>query len=1584
MVLGADYQSRVAAWLAIRALIGSDAPVLWDWPQNSTIERVHLETANAVDDIRVQNDRGDQAFIQVKHRVDAGRGAATPLRKALDQFVRQAVTAEATDRFVLVVSSESSASVKHDLARVLERMRREQSLDEATICRNSRERAVRDVVLGHLNAVWAQAMQGAAEERDLLSLLHKLYVTTVDTGPDEPAALEAEGHLRAILTEPSRARAAWLNVVAAASETAILQTGMTSAWLADRLSSHGFQLGSLPDYRADVGKLRSITTSGIARLNRFRSLPGDNRAAVSITRDFEVELRDASAASLLITGEPGAGKSGALAQLIAQWVTSADIVFIAADAVAGSTASELRVELGLEHDLSDVLAHWFGDRPGYLVIDALDAGRGSRTQDALFDLMRDVIDHRGRFHVVASIRSFDLRSNALLAHLFSGPPASADERYQVPGLSRTRHFLVPPLSDAELGQVAASAPQLAVAIASAGTNLRQLLRNPFCLWIFAQLASGEGLPDYVVDTSSKLLDAYWDWRIRTDARVAGGNELALKFLCDSVLRTGTLVVDRFTVEAGHMEAVTRLLRDGVLVEVPGARGPDVGIGFSHHVLFDYALSRVVIRYSHNIAQLIVQDSARGLLVARPSFDMFFEYLWSLDLDRRAFWEATLDLTREEVPEVARTISPAVASRLIKERRDWLVLLSLLDARRPDALAIVRHLVGAHLASETELEVGAAWVWGELCADLSRQLDDDVAPLVRALVHDLSQSPVIGDAVVAAFIGSAARRLFRWCDATGRNERFYLHVAIAAVVATFESDRDESEGVLRQIIEPQRLADFGYFEMPALADGIVRLADTAPQLVRDVYIAAFEHEETSRDATTLSQGILGLTSNRRQDYESAHFSLARSYLHFIGVAELEAIAALSAILRVYSSRLGGGDEPFSIPWNGADVQVIESNRFWTMDREYDDESKLLASFGQWLADQLATPSSLPDDPFIRVLDHVRGFAAPAAIWRTLISAATPDGARLARLSPLFEAREAQLSQGLGQPIRQALRLGFASLPAETRVNIEAAVLSLGRSASGSREQYAGDQLLAVLPAEALITQAARDKRAAMAVEESESGSRTHDTTPVEDSYEDWRLRANGVDPADPQHSLVITALQPVRAFMRNQPTPLEAERARDEWHHVREAIAVLEAQREGLPIRLMEWARNEIGRALEPICRSALPLTFDSSALDELTEIAVSIATTIDDSARLDLEAFDATPALTDSGRVGAVGAIMHLIHHGVHRERLSPTIFELTADSAVAVRFAIARGLYDFAGDDSPFTWDLIDVLAHDDSGAVRTLIVRLEARSVDSPALLLERLVARYDDSVALGARGESVREVCVGVVVWRWLWRNDDTFKNVVLRWLAESEDALVAGAMQDYLRAALEADGVDARAVRQRGFTMALAAVARVKTLVEAIVNSPDSGASTALSSSLWQVVDSISSDVYFASGAYGGRDGERPAPDRAFFDDAADLLDALAAMPHPSIIHHILEVLDYWTPVGPSMIFCKMAEVLSRGRAGGYQYDRIGASFMVGVVQRYLAEHRSIFQTDDAARGALVEVLDTFVAAGWPDATRLTYQLGSVYR
>ena len=65
-------------------------------------------------------------------------------------------------------------------------------------------------------------------------------------------------------------------------------------------------------------------------------------------------------------------------------------------------------------------------------------------------------------------------------------------------------------------------------------------------------------------------------------------------------------------------------------------------------------------------------------------------------------------------------------------------------------------------------------------------------------------------------------------------------------------------------------------------------------------------------------------------------------------------------------------------------------------------------------------------------------------------------------------------------------------------------------------------------------------------------------------------------------------------------------------------------------------------------------------------------------------------------------------------------------------------------------------------------------------------------------------------------------------------------------------------------------------------------------------------------------------------------------------------------------------------------GGYQYDQMAEEVIVRIVDRYLADYRELFQTDEEARQRLIEVLDTFVHAGSEGARRLSYGLGGIFR
>ena len=151
-------------------------------------------------------------------------------------------------------------------------------------------------------------------------------------------------------------------------------------------------------------------------------------------------------------GEPGAGKSGltspgSLATEIG--TPGADVVFLPVDYLNVETFAGLRAELGITHDLDEVLANWPGSQCGLLVVDALDAARKPETQKLLRDVIERVLRNRTRreWNVIASVRKYDLRQGTEWARMFRGVapcPSHCD-----PEFSSVSHVAVARLTEAE-------------------------------------------------------------------------------------------------------------------------------------------------------------------------------------------------------------------------------------------------------------------------------------------------------------------------------------------------------------------------------------------------------------------------------------------------------------------------------------------------------------------------------------------------------------------------------------------------------------------------------------------------------------------------------------------------------------------------------------------------------------------------------------------------------------------------------------------------------------------------------------------------------------------------------------------------------------------------------------------------------------------------------------------------------------------------------------------------------------------------------------------------------------------------------
>jgi len=170
------------------------------------------------------------------------------------------------------------------------------------------------------------------------------------------------------------------------------------------------------------------------------------------------------------------------------------------------------METGCSHDIVNVLRNWPGTKPGFLIVDALDAARTDAGAKTFRDLIGALTSVSTRWRVIISIRKYDLRYSQPLQSLFSGTPPS---KFCDPEFKSIRHVETPVLSDSELDQVKLKSNELSEIIQNANADLRLLLRIPFNLKLVAELISNG------VDTRTltpirsqiELLERYWQERV---------------------------------------------------------------------------------------------------------------------------------------------------------------------------------------------------------------------------------------------------------------------------------------------------------------------------------------------------------------------------------------------------------------------------------------------------------------------------------------------------------------------------------------------------------------------------------------------------------------------------------------------------------------------------------------------------------------------------------------------------------------------------------------------------------------------------------------------------------------------------------------------------------------------------------------------------------------------------------------------------------------------------------------------------------------------------------------------------------------
>jgi len=1456
---------------------------------------------------------------------------------------------------VLAVSTEAAATVTENLRQALDRTRtgaataQPQKLDDA-IAKFTKL----------LDDTWQKATGSAitAAERQQLLAVCSVVVVEKDKRPVEEA-------LRDIVTTPGTETTLADLLEKWAGDSAATGTGGDAAAILLFLNGK-ISLKEPPSFRADIARLNAYSNATVTQLARFTTIvmpEGPIRLSRSVVSHI---VTAALQGSLAVTGEPGAGKS-AIMYAVAHELSKQYPVFCLTVETGVNTLASLQHEIGLEHPLLDVLQQVPGSRPAFLLLDALDASRGGMAEAPYKKLLAAVAAWPD-WHVVASVRSFDLRLGQDWKSLFRGRAPFTE--YSDSSFAAVRHLHVGPLNEAEQAELAVQSPNLAAALAAGGLKLQKLAQNPFNLALLADLLSGGILPAALagVSTRGQLLDAYWEARVVPLGRPA---RTGLSFLVQHLLQIRSLVLpEGLIVDPAIAETIDQLEQVGVLAPETVREA----IGFRHQVLFDYAVARLALLPDPAAAKShLLKEKAAGLLLA-PSLAYWIE---SLKATRSAkeFWEFIAPLVADNTLDpLVRVEVTRLAIETVLPTDDLTELGNFFRDGTALATSSLRQFVGA-LLTKTEakqpLNIGP---WAHLLAGLTTPSRDQLGSIQAITKELLDYHP---DAAVLADLGHTARCLM----ANLAGDDFLIHslsrFVIPCVARTYATDPAASQQLLKQIFEPDRFARFGYIELPALARHTRVLADQDPELIVQLYRRAFQPHDFQQDQTTtmVPSTIMAFHSNAAQDFRLAAHELAEIFPTLLAALPMVGIRVLATALRGEREKqesLLDTPLPTNLTVSTTSYSFEDDSSAawaWDLEKGSDDYAEMYQAFCQWLP-TVDDPALLAELPTL-LLDE----SGTALIWRVLFDAGTIQPAQLGVVL-VQSAANATVLQSLStrRSAIALLALVYPNLPPSEREDLEQQWLSLDfatfQDPAAARSLVLGKLFNAISEIH-LVTIGARDF-----LQESRDTGHSLKNDKLFD-IQSGVVQRLGVDDAGEsgEASLLpalVRAVQAAQLFARQGTAKAGASLAEalqnlDTASRQEDAIhddSIVETLAKGY--RILLTSQPDAAIAYPEAVQQLLDLTQHPSP--------AATATAEEDFAR--------APMWSPFARIEAAQALASLVAIPGLWPLVSTRFEELLLhDPRPEVRYHLAQGLLPLSRMEEEVAWQLAAKLMDGERNvAVIEQGVRALAHLRNQDASRLEPFIVELVKQLA--AVG-SQSQVLLSWLVYFALDKGLPASWELLQEWLTDyaaykKQLRPLLPALREYfaLGYGSATSGQAATGQRTRNLIWSVAAA------VEPAVRAWPSAGHAPTAAQVWalELFSEIAGQMYFAVGY------KQLPPDlttleeqRRFLADYAPLITRLAAFGPPAAVHYLLDVLDQFVPADPKLCFDLLSETILRTTGvARYEYEPQGATRFVELIQRYLADYRFVF-AEETRQHKLIECLAVFVDVGWPEARRLFQDL-----
>ncbi len=1368
-------------------------------------------------------------------------------------------------------------------------------------------------------------------------------------------------------------------------------------------------------------------------LEQVNSLWDDQSGAIKIDRgELRNDLQNfALGGNGVVIGSPGVGKTYLLNELH-QHLKSDEIphLLLPIDRLGDGTPRDLQSVLSYEVDLIDKLKTVpVSDKKAILLFDAFDAARNEQTRKRFLNLIRRAIQELENWNVVVTVRTYDAMKSQKLLDLFGN---SNDTEYESKGIL-CHHFTIPPFNENEILQALGQIGCPKRIYNESSPDFKCILAKPFNIWLLEKIL--RNLPAKDLTTLSQisqicseveLLDQFWQQRVGNEI-----SEFVLGRIADRMVRERSLTVrvDDIYDDVDFDKPVRRTAWDNLQSDEILARVSSTGqrIAFSHNILFDYAISVLLIDDEpQHLENFILEDASRPLFL-RPSLTYFFTRLWYFD--PTSFWEAFWHIFPSEQSVHLRLVARLIPTSVIANEARNIDQLTPLLEKLQNREEIANEAVTRLLQSLQTLKIECDSLWSQFFDQISKYLHTDFAWDIANLTSDiLERATKNGNKGIIEACGRSGRRLLEWVWQERETsegdwyDRFGGRWAVPLVSKTYHTNVKKSRALLEKVLQLIEEDNFPIKFLSWLPEHVNWIWDYDPEFVTSIYCAVFYHDETSDVKTNLGSGsVLSMTSTRRQDYSMCRYRLVKHFPNFLRAAPSHATKAVIRSLNIFIIRghiirylkegvtLKDMVETFNFRKKPA-YFMEDGSYIWDAQNSSDEPIEMGDALFEFIAELTMSEDSRLD----LILDVFPDEVVVAFFWKRLLKTATQFPHVFApRLFELCIAAPIQRHPEAFYELGHFLEAASAEFTPDQLRQIEESILAYPTETTdekqGSLLERQRNRLLARIPANLLTTIEGKKIREDMELENNIPANQplvSFSTSSGAVTEEKW-LQTQGVDTTAPENQelqrfsgvlnkfgsdwlndvptqeaieLILPQLQETYATIKNN-TEADQQVINLLWRNLTDCVAIL----------------GQIANNLES----------DSFAF--CRQVLLEGAKHEEPKPDPEYDAQFNSPGYSPFPRHEAAEGLLRLAFYQPDAEILD-AIEILARDPVPSVRMVTVMELF-LVYDKAPEKfWDIVDNRAAREKNLVvqeylyltLTQVVGKAKENEDKTTRVMANLLQHTPVPPAKSGSFDPFSFLLMGLAIgcenpWALETIENTFFKDPVQ--FANLLTRSVNEVMKNYVSPKhFETGAGREKAKRAIDWLEKVIDVVsdRIKELYS-IVNRDETEDGVKKLHDTYKVIDEVIMRLYFAV-AHKRDQSEKSSEDISyelkchFYNEVKPLMEQVidfAQTPKQGVMfaptaHYFMQVLKSFLGCNTKEVLHLAEGVVRSSEPFGYNLDAIAVQDAVEFVEIVLADYRHEVRDDEECLRDLLNLLDMFAKTGWPDALKLVWRLDEVFR